>query len=146
MPSTHRSANSSTLRSRPSTRPSPKQPTEPSRALQFTWPASWASAPSRSGPRIASHGTEQRARSSNTASPTRSTRPRPPRSARNPNQAEGRWEQLGAWRKAGESVLDARKQLDLDYGPVKERLARIEGLIPEADRARALDRGHGWEL
>ena len=66
-----------------------------------------------------------------------------------PEPGRGRWEQIGAWRKAGESVLDARKQLGLDertYGPVKERLARIDGLIAEADRQRTLDRGLGWEL
>jgi hypothetical protein len=59
------------------------------------------------------------------------------------------WEQSGAWRKAGEAVLDARERLGIArhrLGPTEERIARVEGLIPEEDREHHLDRGHGFEI
>jgi hypothetical protein len=59
------------------------------------------------------------------------------------------WERRADWRRAGESVLEARKRLGIDtqgHGPVEQRLARVDGLIPDADRECAVDRGHGWEL
>ena len=73
------------------------------------------------------------------------------RSALGPQPDPGRtsWERRSDWRRAGQSVLEARKRLGIappGHGPVEERLAGVEGLIPDADRERALDRGHGWEL
>jgi hypothetical protein len=61
----------------------------------------------------------------------------------------GMWEQRRDWRAAGERVLDAHEDLGIakqGHGPPSERFARVQGLIPEADRERALDRGHGFEL
>ncbi|MGI8801436.1 MAG: MobF family relaxase [Solirubrobacteraceae bacterium] len=66
-----------------------------------------------------------------------------------PEATRGSWERHDDWRRAGERVLDAREQLGIakaGHGPVEERLARVEGLLPEHDRERALDRGHGYEL
>ena len=73
------------------------------------------------------------------------------RSALGPQPEPGQtsWERRGDWRRAGEMVLEARKRLGIDtqgHGPVEQRLARVDGLIPDADRERALDRDHGWEL
>ena len=53
------------------------------------------------------------------------------------------------WARAGEHVLDAREHLAIEdsaRGPLEERIARVEGLVPDQDRDRALDRDHGWEL
>ena len=52
------------------------------------------------------------------------------------------------WERAGKHVLDAREQLAIEdpgLGPIEERMARVMGLMPEHDRAQALERGHGWE-
>ena len=66
-----------------------------------------------------------------------------------PDPSHTSWEQRSDWRSAGERVLEAREQLGIERsgrGPIEERLARVEGLMPEEDRERHLDRGHGWEL
>jgi hypothetical protein len=73
------------------------------------------------------------------------------RSALGPQPDPGRtsWERRADWRRAGESVLEARKRLGIappGHGPVEQRLAGVDGLIPDADRERVLDRDHGWEL
>ena len=78
-----------------------------------------------------------------------STRRRSPRSAPSPNQAEAggsRSERGGRPARASSMRANNSASSERTYGPVKERLARIDGLIAEADRQRALDRGHGWEL
>jgi conjugative relaxase-like TrwC/TraI family protein len=52
------------------------------------------------------------------------------------------------WEQAGKHVLDARERLAIDEpgrGPTEERMARVEGLMPEHDRERTLERGLGWE-
>jgi hypothetical protein len=52
------------------------------------------------------------------------------------------------WEQAGKHVLDAREQLAIaepGRGPTEERMARVEGLMPEHERDRALERGLGWE-
>jgi hypothetical protein len=46
-------------------------------------------------------------------------------------------------------VLDARGRLDIakqGLGPIEERTARVDGLLPDRDRERALDRGLGWDI
>ena len=66
-----------------------------------------------------------------------------------PDQDSRAWEQRGDWRQAGERVLEARERLGIaerGYGPVEERIERVQGLVPEQDRERALDRGHGFEM
>jgi conjugative relaxase-like TrwC/TraI family protein len=66
-----------------------------------------------------------------------------------PELTRDSWEQWGDWQKAGEAVLDARERLGIarqGLGPTEERIARVEGLIPEDERERHLDRGHGWEI
>jgi conjugative relaxase-like TrwC/TraI family protein len=60
----------------------------------------------------------------------------------------GVWDQRHDWQAAGTQVLEAREHLGIDkhgHGPLEERLARVEGLLPEQDRERAHDRSHGWE-
>jgi hypothetical protein len=60
----------------------------------------------------------------------------------------GVWDQRHDWQAAGTQVLEAREHLGIDkhgHGPPEQRLADIDGLIPERDRERAHDRGHGWE-
>jgi energy-coupling factor transporter ATP-binding protein EcfA2 len=52
------------------------------------------------------------------------------------------------WETAGKRIIEAREQLDIErpgHGPTEERMARVEGLMPEHDRDQALDRSHGWE-
>ncbi|MEA2371472.1 MAG: hypothetical protein QOH12_1866 [Solirubrobacteraceae bacterium] len=66
-----------------------------------------------------------------------------------PEPRHGSATQRRDWRSAGENVLKAREQLGIarqGYGSHEERVARVEGLLPERDRERALDRGHGFEL
>jgi hypothetical protein len=66
-----------------------------------------------------------------------------------PEPRHGSATQRRDWRSAGESVLKAREQLGIarqGYGSHEQRIARVEGLLPERDRERALDRGHGFEL
>jgi hypothetical protein len=58
------------------------------------------------------------------------------------------WEQRHDWQHAGKQVIQARQQLNIEapgHGPTEERLARIDGLMPEHDRQRQLDHGHEWE-
>ena len=65
-----------------------------------------------------------------------------------PDRRDSPWRQHIDWARAGEHVLDARDQLDIDrsrHGPTEQRMARIPGLMPERDREQMLDRGHGWE-
>jgi conjugative relaxase-like TrwC/TraI family protein len=65
-----------------------------------------------------------------------------------PDRRDSPWRQHIDWAHAGEHVLDARDQLDIDrsrHGPTEQRMARIPGLMPERDREQMLDRGHGWE-
>jgi conjugative relaxase-like TrwC/TraI family protein len=66
-----------------------------------------------------------------------------------PDPGDTSWTQAREWKEAAEHVLDARDRLDIaeqGLGPLEERTARIEGLIPEQDRQRAIDRGLGWEI
>ena len=58
------------------------------------------------------------------------------------------WDQRHDWQAAATQVLEAREHLGIDkhgHGPPEQRLANIDGLIPERDRERAHDRSHGWE-
>ena len=60
-----------------------------------------------------------------------------------PNPATPPGLRRGEWKQAAEQVLDAREHLDIDkqgLGPIEERIARVDGLLPEHDRERALDR------
>jgi hypothetical protein len=53
------------------------------------------------------------------------------------------------WEVAGKHVLNTREQLDLGrsgHGPTEERMARVEGLMPEQDRERAIERSLGREI
>jgi len=66
-----------------------------------------------------------------------------------PDPGDTSWTQAREWKEAAEHVLDARDRLDIaeqGLGPIEERTARIEGLIPEQAGERAIDRGLGWEL
>jgi hypothetical protein len=63
-----------------------------------------------------------------------------------PHPGRSTWEQRHDWHQAGEQVIQARQQLDIDptgHGPTEQRPARIDGLTPEHDRD--LDHGHEWE-
>jgi conjugative relaxase-like TrwC/TraI family protein len=65
-----------------------------------------------------------------------------------PGRREARGQKHIDWRTAGKHVLDAREQLDLErpgHGATEERMARVEGLMPEHARDQVLDRSHGWE-
>jgi hypothetical protein len=65
-----------------------------------------------------------------------------------PERRGAGWRQHIDWERTGKQVIDAREQLHIEhpgYGPVEERLARVEGLMPEQDRERTLDRDLGWE-
>jgi hypothetical protein len=65
-----------------------------------------------------------------------------------PVHRDSPWRQHIDWERAGKHVLDAREQLAIDapgLGPTEERMARIQGLMPEHDRAQALEHGHGFE-
>jgi conjugative relaxase-like TrwC/TraI family protein len=66
-----------------------------------------------------------------------------------PDPGDTSWTQAGEWRQAAEQVLDAREHLDIakqGLGPIEERAARVRGLIPEQDRAHALDHYLGHEI
>jgi ATP-dependent exoDNAse (exonuclease V) alpha subunit len=59
------------------------------------------------------------------------------------------WEQHGDWRDAARAAVEAREQLGLterELGPIEERAANIDGLMPESERERERDRDHGIEL
>jgi energy-coupling factor transporter ATP-binding protein EcfA2 len=66
-----------------------------------------------------------------------------------PDPGRGSWAQSREWRQAAEQVLDARERLEIaeqGLGPIEERTARVEGLIPDQGRAHALDHDLGHEL
>jgi conjugative relaxase-like TrwC/TraI family protein len=66
-----------------------------------------------------------------------------------PDPSRASWTQAREWRQAAEQVLDARERLDIakqGLGPIEERTARVDGLLPDRDRERALDRGLGWDI
>jgi conjugative relaxase-like TrwC/TraI family protein len=63
-----------------------------------------------------------------------------------PGRRDAPWRQHIDWEKAGEQILDARKQLaiaDPGLGPIQERMARVQDLMPERDREHVLERGLG---
>jgi hypothetical protein len=63
-----------------------------------------------------------------------------------PDRRDARGQQHIDWRVAGDQVVEARKQLDLElpgHGATEERMAGVPGLMPEDDRERLLDGGHG---
>jgi hypothetical protein len=65
-----------------------------------------------------------------------------------PDRRDSPWRQHIDWARAGEQVLDARDQLDIErsgQGPTDERMARVPGLMPEQDRDRTLERDLGRE-
>jgi conjugative relaxase-like TrwC/TraI family protein len=66
-----------------------------------------------------------------------------------PDPGDTSWTRAGDWRQAAEQVLDAREHLDIakqGLGPIEQRAARIDGLLPDRDREHALDRDLGWEI
>jgi len=66
-----------------------------------------------------------------------------------PDPGDTSWTQTREWREAAEQVLEAREQLgiaDQGLGPIEERTARVPGLIPDHDRAHALDNDLGYEI
>jgi conjugative relaxase-like TrwC/TraI family protein len=66
-----------------------------------------------------------------------------------PDPGDTSWTQAGDWRQAAEQVLDAREHLDIanqGLGPIEQRTARVNGLLPDRDRERALDRELGHEI
>ena len=66
-----------------------------------------------------------------------------------PDPGDTSWTQAGEWRQAAEQVLDARERLDIakqGLGPIGERTARVDGLLPDRERERVLDRDLGWEI
>jgi conjugative relaxase-like TrwC/TraI family protein len=65
-----------------------------------------------------------------------------------PDRSDSAWRQHIDWTRAGQHVLDAREQLDIErpgHGPTDERMARVPGLMTEQDREQVLDRGRGRE-
>jgi hypothetical protein len=66
-----------------------------------------------------------------------------------PDPYDTSWTQAREWREAAERVLDAREQLEIaapGLGPIEERTARVQGLMPDQDRQHALDNYHGHEI
>jgi conjugative relaxase-like TrwC/TraI family protein len=66
-----------------------------------------------------------------------------------PDPGDTSWIQAHEWQQAAEQVLDTRERLEIarqGLGPIEERTARVEGLIPDEDRARTLDNDLGYEI
>ena len=66
-----------------------------------------------------------------------------------PDPGDTSWTRAREWRQAAEQVLDARERLGIaeqGLGPIEERTARVPGLIPDQDRAHALENDLGYEI